>query len=315
MNLIKDLVSIVIPTHKRPELLKKAIESALNQTYGQTEIIVVDDNSSDSTEQVVKDFNKENVRYFRNEISLGGAGTRNVGIENSQGEFIAFLDDDDIWYPDKIELQVQKVKENDNNVLCTCGLQVVYVAENLKYFNFPKLYDITFKKMLLNNRVGITSTVMVRRSALDESGFFDTALPAREEYELWIRLSRAGNFTSVDKPLLDYYIHPSRHQISASIDKFVTANKLIQKKYESEFLKMNHNELRQLKADNYFQYSTISINNKKNLLALKYLYLSILKKLSPGKIIIMFTYLLGFRAYIFLKQVYGRKLLKKYCNE
>ncbi|MCG2759675.1 MAG: glycosyltransferase [Candidatus Delongbacteria bacterium] len=309
--MIKDLVSIVIPTHKRPELLKKAIESALAQTYSMTEIIVVDDNSGDNTEQVIKDLNNKNIRYFRNDSSLGGAGTRNVGIEKSNGEFVAFLDDDDIWYKDKLELQVNKINENESNILCTCGLQVVYVAEGLKYFNFPKLNEVTFKKMLLNNKVGITSTVMVRRKALDQSGYFDHSLPAREEYELWIRLSRFGNFVSVNKPLLDYYIHPSRQQISASIDKFITANKLIQKKYELEFNKMSIGELKQLKADNYFQYSTIAINNKKNLLALKYICRSILKKLTPDKVIIMISYLLGFRAYILLKQFYGKKLLKR----
>ncbi|MGD9706810.1 MAG: glycosyltransferase family 2 protein [Candidatus Delongbacteria bacterium] len=308
----KDLVSIVIPTHKRPELLKKAIESALEQTYPHTEIMVVDDNSGDNTEEVVKDFSSGNIRYYRNESSLGGAGTRNIGIENSQGEFIAFLDDDDIWYKDKIELQMQKIKENENNVLCTCGLQVVYAGEGLKYFNFPKIDDVSFSKMLLNNRVGITSTVMVRRSALDKAGFFDTGLPAREEYELWIRLSRIGNFVSVNKPLLDYFIHPSRQQISASIDKFVTANKLIREKYEAEFSKMNGKGIRQLKADNYFQYSTIAINNKKNFPALRYIVKSLSKRFSPGRLIIMFSYILGFRAYILLKQFYGNKLKRKY---
>jgi len=309
---IKDLVSVIIPTHKRPELLKKAIASALNQTYEQIEIIVVDDNSCDNTEQVVIEFKKGNIRYIKNENSLGGAGARNKGIENSNGEFIAFLDDDDTWYKDKIELQVKKIKLNDNNVLCTCGLQVVYSGTDLKYFNFPKLDEVTFEKMLLNNKVGITSTVLVRRSSLIKAGLFDVSLPAREEYELWIRLSKIGDFVSVNKPLLDYFMHPSRQQISASIEKFITANDLIQKKYSEQFLKMSGKQLKQLKADNYFQYSTIAINNKNNFTAVKYVLRSIQKKFSAEKIIILITYIIGFRAYILLKQTYGKILLEHY---
>ena len=310
--MFKDLVSIVIPTHKRPELLKKALESALEQTYPHTEIIVVDDNSGDNTEEVVKAFDSSKVRYFRNGSSLGGAGTRNIGIENSGGEFVAFLDDDDIWYKDKIGLQLQKIKESENNVLCTCGLQVVYAGERLKYFNFPKIDGISFERMLLNNGVGITSTVMVRRTALDKAGFFDTGLPAREEYELWIRLSRIGNFVSVNKPLLDYFIHPSRRQISASIDKFITANSRIREKYRAEYTRMPAGRLKELDADNLFQYSTIAINNKKQIPALKYIIKSLSKKFSTGRMIVFVTYLMGFRAYILLKQFYGNKLKRKY---
>ncbi|MFO7809978.1 MAG: glycosyltransferase family A protein [Candidatus Delongbacteria bacterium] len=310
--MIKDLVSIVIPTHKRPELLKKALESALAQTYPHTEIIVVDDNSGDNTEEIVKDFGSSKIRYYRNDSSLGGAGTRNIGIENSEGEFISFLDDDDIWYKNKIELQLQKIKENENNVLCTCGLRVVYVREKLKYFNFPKIHDVSFEHMLLNNRVGITSTVMVRRSALDKAGFFDTDLPAREEYELWIRLSRVGNFVSVNRPLLDYFIHPSRRQISADIDKFIISNSRIREKYRAEYAKMSEDRIRELDADNMFQYSTIAINNKKQIPALKYIMKSLSKKFSPGRLLIFVTYLMGFRSYILLKQFYGNKLKRKY---
>jgi len=308
---IKDLVSVIIPTHKRPELLKKAIASALDQTYEKIEIIVVDDNSCDNTEQVVIEFMNGNIRHIKNETSLGGAGARNKGIENSNGEFVAFLDDDDTWYKDKIELQVKKIKLNENNVLCTCGLQVVYSGTDLKYFNFPKLDEVTFEKMLLNNKVGITSTVLVRKSSLIKAGLFDVSLPAREEYELWIRLSKIGNFVSVNKPLLDYFMHPSRQQISASIEKFITANDLIQKKYSDQFSKMSGKQLKQLKADNYFQYSTIAINNKNNFTAVKYVLRSIQENFSAEKIIILITYIFGFRAYILLKQIYGKKLMKK----
>lgn len=309
---IKDLVSIVIPTHKRALLLKKAIESALKQTYSNTEIIVIDDNSCDNTEDIINEFKNDKITYIKNSSSLGGAGTRNKGIESSNGEFIAFLDDDDIWANNKLELQMYKIKESNESVLCTCGLKVVYSKSKLEYFNFPKVESANFKSMLLNNKVGITSTALVRRSALDKVGYFDTNLPAREEYELWIRLSKLGNIVSVNKPLLDYFVHENQKQISANIDKFIIANSLIQKKYSEEYKEFPSKKMKQLKSDNFFQYSTIAINNRSNSKAIKFITKSLMASFRLNNFILLIVYLFGFRAYIQLKKTYGLKLKKRY---
>ncbi|MDA3838156.1 MAG: glycosyltransferase family 2 protein [Candidatus Delongbacteria bacterium] len=307
-----NLVSIIIPTHNRAELLKRAIESALNQTYSKHEIIVIDDGSTDNTKEIVDSFKNMRIKYLKNESSLGGAGTRNVGIKHSSGEFIAFLDDDDIWYNNKLELQIKKIRESEEAVLCTCGLRVLYSKSKLKYFNFPKLKDVDFNSMLFNNRVGITSTALVKKAAIDEVGPFDISLPAREEYELWIRLSKIGKLVSVNKPLLDYYIHEDQKQISANINKFIKANKLIQQKYSADYKQFSSKKISQLRADNLFQYSTIAINNRNNLKALKYITKSIFADLKLNKLILFIVYLMGFRAYIQLKKIYGLKLKKGY---
>jgi glycosyltransferase involved in cell wall biosynthesis len=308
--MIPGLVSIVIPTHNRSGLLKNAVESALAQTYDNIEIIIVDDLSSDNTEQVVNELLNGKILYIKNETSLGGAGARNKGIENSKGEFIAFLDDDDIWYPDKIKLQVNKISENDDNILCTCGLRVVYSSTGLDYFNFPKIKDVTLEKMLLNNLVGITSTVLVRKSSLDTAGNFDSRLPAREEYDLWIRLSECGKFTSVNKPLLDYNIHTNRAQISANIDKFIKGNRIIHEKYADKYAAMAPKMIKTLLANNYFQYSTIAINNYDRIKAVKFIWKSLTTDFKPGKIVLLFVYLLGFRFYVLVKKINGKKLLE-----
>ena len=113
----EELVSVIIPTYKRYDVLSRAIDSALNQTYNNIEIIVIDDNKKESefrkkTEETMKKYeNNSKVKYIKNEKNLGGAETRNVGVKNANGEFIAFLDDDDEFVNDKIEKQMKHYKK------------------------------------------------------------------------------------------------------------------------------------------------------------------------------------------------------------
>ena len=131
MSMNKPLVSVIIPTYKRADMLTKAIDSAINQTYKNIEIIVIDDNDPSSkyrfeTKKKLSSYIQSGViRYIENEKNLGGAITRNRAVEQSKGEYIAFLDDDDIFFPTKIEKQVEVMIQNkDNNVglvYCHCN--------------------------------------------------------------------------------------------------------------------------------------------------------------------------------------------------
>ena len=100
------LVSIIIPTHNRKEFLIKALDSVLNQTYRNIEVIIIDDASTDGTGDLILSYNDERIKYFKNSSNLYAAESRNIGIQNSNGNFIAFLDDDDIWLPEKLEQQI-----------------------------------------------------------------------------------------------------------------------------------------------------------------------------------------------------------------
>lgn len=309
--MVSEMVSVIIPTYKRPEMLKRAIESVLSQSYANIEIIVVDDNSGDDTGKTVENYG-DRITFLKNTRTSGGAETRNRGIGVSNGKYIAFLDDDDVWNSEKIALQVNELETNPDAVLCTCGLRVVYEKSGLQYYNFPGLNNTGFKDMLLNNRVGITSTVMVKRSALDRSGWFDPDLPARQDYDLWIRLSKEGSFRSVNRPLVDYYMHGSKSQISSNIKKYMKANEIIRNKHSEFYEKFNSSELNILKADNFFQYSTIAINNNKRLSALKYILRSIIFKPSLRNIVLIFAYIAGKRSYILIKQIYGKRQKRRY---
>ena len=115
----KKKVSVIIPTYNRAEFLRSAIESALNQTYTDLEIIVSDDKSTDHTREVVKSFKDNRIKYILNEGNKGPSATRNTAILASKGEYIAFLDDDDEWLPDKLQSQVEVL---DKSQVKICGV-------------------------------------------------------------------------------------------------------------------------------------------------------------------------------------------------
>ena len=119
------LVSVIIPTYNRAGYLERAIKSVLNQTYQNLEIIIIDDNSKDGTKKTVLDFNVSKLRYYRNLNNRGAPFSRNRGIELSKGDYINFLDDDDVLLPRKIELQIKKFEESESKRLgvVTCDVE------------------------------------------------------------------------------------------------------------------------------------------------------------------------------------------------
>ena len=124
------LISIVIPTYKRPDSLKKAIDNVLKQKYTNWEIIVVDDNGLTSSpsiksEQIVRKFDQNIIiKYIKHDINRGACAARNTGILAARGRYVAFLDDDDAWEHNKLELQVSKMLANDSAGFCFCDLTV-----------------------------------------------------------------------------------------------------------------------------------------------------------------------------------------------
>ena len=121
MEPIKDLVSVIIPTYNRAHLIKRSAESVLNQTYTNLELIIVDDGSTDDTEEVVKTLNDNRVTYIK-QPNQGACAARNNGIDHAKGEFIAFQDSDDVWHEDKLEKQIKCLKETGAD-FCFCSVK------------------------------------------------------------------------------------------------------------------------------------------------------------------------------------------------
>lgn len=210
MDKSSSLVSVVIPTYNRAETIEKTINSILNQTYKSIEIVIVDDCSRDNTEQIINEkfSHIENLKYIKHEENKGGNAARNTGIENSKGEYIAFLDSDDQWLSTKLEKQMEKILKNKD-----CGLVYTYCAnvdldsnEVISYFgNEPG--ERPFEKLLCENFIGSTSSILCTKEALVQAGMFDESLPSCQDWELYIRIASKYSIDYIGEPLLRYYIH------------------------------------------------------------------------------------------------------------
>ncbi|MEW6126824.1 MAG: glycosyltransferase [Acidobacteriota bacterium] len=201
------LVSVVIPTYNSAAFLSEAITSVLNQTYRPVEIIVIDDGSTDNTETVAATF-KEAIRYSK-KANGGPSAARNVGIRHSSGEFIAFLDADDLWLPDKLELQIAHFNEHPEYGVVFTGSQR-FNESGVLDSNIRAGRDIPtgmiFDKILLEHFIAMPS-VMVRRRCLDEVGLFDEGLIGNEDFNFYLRLAKKYPFGFVNKILVHIRCH------------------------------------------------------------------------------------------------------------
>ena len=191
-NLNDPRVSVLIPAYNAGEFIRPAIESILAQTYQSYEIIVVDDGSTDHTWEVLKPLQERNgMRLFR-QTNMGAAAARNKGLAEARGEFIAFCDSDDLYVPEKLELQIRYLEEHPDcglvysDLLAFCGDEILcpsYFAERRPCQGW------VFEKLIERNFITNVS-VMVRRKCLDEVGGFNASFRTSEDYELWLRFTR-----------------------------------------------------------------------------------------------------------------------------
>lgn len=203
------LVSAVITTRNRAGMLPRALSSVRSQSYENMEIVVVDDGSTDITPKVLDDFKYgKGFVHLRNEISKGACRARNMGIEAASGTFIAGLDDDDEWHPDRIMLLMKDY--TDDFACITSDVRLVYPKRTVRW---SKEKVITFNELLYSNRVG--NQVLVRKERLLEIGGFDENLEAAQDYDVWLRLSESyGPIKNVTKPLQTIYLNHDAEQIT-----------------------------------------------------------------------------------------------------
>lgn len=185
-------VSCVIITHNRVSLLKRAVNSVMNQTYKNIEVFVVDDASDDGTEAYGERLKNKGINYIRidKKDSKGGNYARNIGIEKSTGDYVAFLDDDDYWISDKLEKQVRYAKDHPDVGMIYGGVSYEFDNKLLNYKSLPNpnYQGDLIKKELFISPFASTITLFVKKSILQEVGGFDINMKYWQEYELEIRL-------------------------------------------------------------------------------------------------------------------------------
>lgn len=235
------IVSVVIITCRRPlSVLKRAVESVLNQSYRRIELIIVDD-SPDSYEerQAIKDFfeGKNNIRFIAHKENQGACAARNTGLKNATGEFIAFLDDDDEWEKNKIQAQIACMDSETD--LVYCAYYQLFEASGIMREIHPQHRHISFDSLILGNYVGSTSFPLIRTDALRNIGGFDVEMQSAQDYDVWLRLIKNGNFKYVDVPLVKYHLSEndqiSKHPVKkiSGLERLIEKNKsyLMKNKY------------------------------------------------------------------------------------
>lgn len=196
------LVSVIVPTHNRPETLKNTLESIASQTYKHVEAIVVNDAGEDVSAIVDLFQDRLGVTYLVHPENKGLSAVRNTAIGHASGEYIAYLDDDDIFYHDHIETLVTYLETHDDKIAYTDAYRVCLGKEDgmyvVKHKDVPYSFDFDAKLILAQNLFPVLC-VMHRKSCLDEVGLFDESLTTHEDWDLWIRMSRKYHFGHIKK--------------------------------------------------------------------------------------------------------------------
>jgi len=263
------LISVIIPTRNRAELLERAIKSVLNQTHRNLELLIIDDASVDNTRTIIEKYSDQKIKYYRLEERKGGAVARNKGIMNSTGTYIAFLDDDDEWMPEKLEKQICLLEKHAEAALCYTGRKIVreggwLTGFSKKYsFSLPATDD-QFKEIMSDNFIGVTSSVLVKREVLTELNGFDENLPAYQDYDLFIRILKKCKSCGIDEPLVIYHLEKI-NRVSLTRESIIEAEKLLEEKYKDEpylpLLKRAFKRINRKKMLKSFNYAAEVIRN------------------------------------------------------
>ncbi len=212
-------VSVIIPTYNRGRMLAEAIDSVLAQTFTDFQLIVVDDGSTDNTTDILSAYQDEIV-CIRQENS-GVSAARNRGINSASGDFIAFLDSDDLWLPEKLFHQVRFFNENKEALICQT--EELWIRKGVRVNpgnRHKKQSGMIFKPSLALCLVS-PSAVMIKKRLFDEVGLFDESLPACEDYDLWLRIGCRFPIYLIDIPLITKRGgHKDQLSASPGLDKY-----------------------------------------------------------------------------------------------
>jgi len=241
-------VSIILPTYNRAYIVERAIRSILDQTYNDFELIIVDDGSTDNTEEIIKELQQKDkrIQYIKLDTNKGAAAARNVGIRSAKGQYIAFQDSDDEWLPEKLEKQMKIIETVTEEVgVVYTDMLLINKDNQITYWNSPSIkYGDIINSKTHDYQVlglGIVST-LIKNKSID---YFDETFYRFIDLEYFIRLSKKVIFIHINEPLVKYHITDG---ISCDFHSLFIARKKLFKKY--------YNELRKDKkfiANQYFE--------------------------------------------------------------
>lgn len=228
------LVTAILPTYNRPERLKRAANSVVEQTYRPLELIIIDDSSYEFyAPDIVSNLNDDTIhtRILRHDENQGVSVARNTGIDEANGKYVAFLDDDDEWLPEKTERQVKELEYSDSGI-AYCWVRRLDSSENQRAVHAPKKSGDITERLLKENVTGTTSTVVASTELCQSMDGFDESFPRWNDWDFSLRASQRTTFTVVQHVLVHQYTWDG-NQLSDDFDKVKTArNQLISKHIE-----------------------------------------------------------------------------------
>lgn len=239
------LVSVIMPAYNAENYLEASVQSVLNQTYINWELIIIDDGSKDCTSQIAQKYKNIDKRiHYIYQINSKQAVARNNGIKHAKGEILAFLDSDDLWLPQKLEISLKYFDLNKQDLIFTdayyCSDQVINVLD--KNYNKMDILDEEYSyengivAFIKGNRIPML-TVLVKKDVIEEAGLFDEKFTLAEDYDMWLRLLKNNCvFKAISLPLSIYRIHQNS---SSSSDRLAIDSvlKSIMKNFNADELK------------------------------------------------------------------------------
>jgi glycosyltransferase involved in cell wall biosynthesis len=209
-------ISVVIPAYNRAHTVGRAIRSVLNQTYQDWELIVVDDGSVDETDRAIKQFNDKRLRYLRHHRNRGQSAAQNTALEAAHGKYIAFLDSDDEWLPEKLAKEVALFEASGGEVgLVYSGKMLINETGRVLKVRIPCLEGNVYDKLLAWDFIGSCSRVSVRKEILDSVGHFDEQLANCQDWDVWLKVARVSRVGFVPECLVKR--HFGSDQVSGSL--------------------------------------------------------------------------------------------------
>lgn len=200
-------VSVVMPVFNRAHLAPRAIRSVLTQTFGNLELLVIDDASSDALDEAVAEIDDSRVRYIRRHTNGGGSAARNTGIAAARGEFVAFLDSDDEWSPEKLERQVELFINSTDTRLgaASCGMTAIDSNGEVQHHRQTLSGDVYEQLLRLSGARGTGSCLITTRQAIEAGVRFDESLKAFQDRDFLLQIARRFSIASVPDALVTVY--------------------------------------------------------------------------------------------------------------
>ncbi len=271
------LISVIIPAYNAEKTITETIESVLNQTFSDFEIVAIDDGSTDATLETMENVHDPRIRLF-SQVNSGAQQTRNRGLANAVGDYVAFLDADDLWTADKLEAQLNTLQASADAAVAYSWTDFIDGSgQVLRHGRRITVNGNALEKMLVSNFLESGSNPLIRRQALLDVGGFDESLSAAQDWDLYLRLAAKYPFVTVPRSQILYRI--SSHSISANVARMEkTCLKIIETAFSQApepLQPLKKKSLAYLYRYLTFQALDRPEDRKKALLAVRYLWLAI----------------------------------------